>query len=79
MQTLYQDENEKGSSREANPVDIIICTGRISGYLEEKHFREFGDKNIKIYNNREFLINLRKKFSRGNNEIMKMVELKKVE
>jgi len=76
MQTLYQNENEKGSSREANPVGIIICTGRISGYLEEKHFREFGDKNIEICNNREFLINLKKKFSRGNNEIIKM---KKVE
>jgi len=51
MQTLYQDENEKDSSREVNLVGIIIHIGRISRYLEGKHFREFRDKKIRICDN----------------------------
>ena len=31
-------------------MDVVICIGRVSRYLERKHFRRFGSRNTRIYN-----------------------------
>jgi len=35
------DENEKSSSTGTNSVDIVICIGRISRYIERKYIERF--------------------------------------
>jgi len=45
--------------------------------LERKHFRELRDRRIRICDNREFLANIKREFRAGDNEMIKMTELKK--
>ena len=37
MQAIYKDENKKGATEETNLMGTILCAGRISRYVEEKH------------------------------------------
>ena len=41
MQIVYYDEDEECSSRRVGAVDAVIYTGRVSRYLEIKHYRIF--------------------------------------
>ena len=41
IQIVYQNENKKCGSREADTVGIIICTESVSRYLEGEHYRKF--------------------------------------
>ena len=45
---LYQNKNEGNSGRRTNPVDPLICTGRISRCLEGKYTREHRSRTIGI-------------------------------
>jgi len=40
MQIVYQNKNEKCGSR-GGTMDIIICAGRVGGYLKRKYDGEF--------------------------------------
>jgi len=57
----------------------IICIGRISGYMEEKHVRRFGGRRSGIWVSREFLLELKKEFGGEDEESVKVAELKKME
>jgi len=46
--------------------------------LGKKHFGGFEGRGTRIYNCEEFLTGLKKEFGRGDNEIMKIAELKKM-
>ena len=37
MQVIYENEDEKGNSRRADTVDLIIYIGRISRYMKGKY------------------------------------------
>ncbi len=41
MQAIYKNEDERGGSRRTDPIDLVICIGRISRYLEGKYIRRF--------------------------------------
>ena len=48
MQVVFEDEDEGSSTRRTNPVDFVICTRKVGGYLEEKCIGRFGRRNIGI-------------------------------
>jgi len=60
-------------------VNTIICVGRISEYLEEEYVERSREKRIWNKTIGEFLADLKKKFGEGDNEIIKVVELKRKE
>ena len=39
MQTIFENEDERGDGRRAGVLDFVTCVGRVSGYLE----REFNE------------------------------------
>ena len=73
------DENERHSNRGVDSVDFVIYARRLSKYLERKIFRRFKNKSTRIYNSRGIMVDLKREFSGGDNETMKIAELKKVE
>ena len=48
MQVIYQNENGGNSSRRTNPVDLLICIGRIGRCLEEEYTEGLGSRTIGI-------------------------------
>ena len=48
MQTIYQDEVERGIGRRTDLVDFIICVRRSSGYMEREYYRRFGGRRSQI-------------------------------
>ena len=44
MQVIFEDENEVGDSGRTSLMDPLICTGRISGCMEEEHDRGIEDR-----------------------------------
>jgi len=48
MQTIYTDENERSTSRETNPVGVVICTGRSSRHVKGECIRRLGRRTIGI-------------------------------
>jgi len=48
MQVIYQNENERRSSGEADSVDTIIYIGMISRYVERKYTKRLGSRDIGI-------------------------------
>jgi len=55
-------------------MGFIICTERVSRYLEREHSGSLSYATVK-----EFLSDLKEKFGREDNRTMKVMELKKVE
>jgi len=61
-------------------VNFTVYTGRLSGYMEGECLRRSRGRNIGIYDNkRVFLVDLKKEFGGGDDETIKVAELKKVE
>ena len=52
--------DEEYSSKKTDPVDIIICTRRVSRHLERECLRRSRNRNIEIYNNRRIFNRLEK-------------------
>jgi len=48
MQIIFEDKDKRSSSGRANPVGVIICTGRISGYLKGEHTGRSRERIIRI-------------------------------
>ena len=72
------DENEGYSNREADSVDFVICARRLSKYLERNLFGRFKGRSTRIYNSKGIMVDLKREFSGGDNETMKIAELKKL-
>ena len=53
MQTIYKNEDERGSSRRTNLIGVVICAGRISRCLKGKYIGGFGSRSIRIWDCRE--------------------------
>ena len=60
-------------------MDIIICTRRISGCVKEKYIGRSEERLLEYKIVEEFLADIRKEFRGGNEELVKVVELKKLE
>jgi len=71
MQALLEDEDKRSNGRRADSVDYIICTERISRCVERKHVGRSGSRRI--------LGRIKKKFGKGDEEAMKVAELKRIE
>ena len=69
MQTILENKDERSNSQKTSSMGTIICTKRISQYLEGKFVGEFGSA-------REFLLQLKKKFGGEDKELVKVAELK---
>ena len=48
MQVIYKDEVERVISRGIDPVGPLLCTGRISKYLEGKCHGRVGNRRDRI-------------------------------
>ena len=60
-------------------MDFDLYTRRISRHLEIEHTRRFGSRRNKICNSREIFSGVKKEVWRGNDELAKVVKLKRVE
>ena len=79
MQVIYQDKNKRYCSREADIMDIIICAERVSEHLERNIMENLESRSLSYTTVREFLLDLKEEFGGEDNEMIKVVELKKVE
>ena len=48
MQTIFENEDERSNSGEANSMDTIIYIERISRCMERECVRRFGNRRIRI-------------------------------
>jgi len=48
MQIIFEDEDERSSSRGTNSMDSLIHTRRISRYIEGEYTRRFRDRRDRI-------------------------------
>ena len=48
MQVIHQDKDKENSSRRADTMNSLICTGRIGRCMEEEYIRRFGRRSAKI-------------------------------
>ena len=44
MQVIFEDEDEGGNSKRTGTISPFIYTGRISRYLERKHYGGIRDR-----------------------------------
>ena len=78
MQIVYKNEDEKGSSRRANSVDIVVCAKRIGRYLERKPVERFGEGIIRIQNSRGIFGGNQKRVWRKRRGIRKSSKIKEI-
>ena len=46
MQIIFENEDKRNNSREANSMNPVICTERISGCVKGEYVRRFGGREI---------------------------------
>ena len=63
-------------SKRADPVDVVVCVGSVGGYIEREYDGGFRRRKFGIQDNRRILS---RKFDGGDNETIKVAELKRVE
>ena len=79
MQAIYKDEVEGFASRRTDSISPFLYAGKISRYLEESVMKELETGEIEFESVGEFLAKIRKEFEEGNEESVKIAELKKIE
>jgi len=77
MQIVHKNEVEGNVSRRAGAVSSIICAGGIGGRMERKCNLESGE--VEYESVEEFLTSLRKEFGGGEEESVKVAELRRIE
>ena len=48
MQVIHKDEDKRNDGKEADPVDVIICTGRVSRYMKKEYIGRFRGRITRI-------------------------------
>ena len=79
MQIIFEDEIEGSNSRRISSMDSSICTRRIGRCVERKYNGRVGVGEVEYKSAEEFLTSLRKEFSGGKEESVKVGELRKLE
>ena len=78
MSVIFENEDERNNSRRTGVMGPLVCTGRADiwkkNIIEELETGKMEYKTVE-----EFLIVLKKKFGRGEEELVKAVELRKLE
>ena len=75
MQTWHKNKNKKDNFREVNLVNIIICATDI---WKKNMLKDLEIGELEYMAVEEFLADLRKKILRGDDKMMKIVELKRI-
>ena len=60
-------------------MGTIVYIGKISGNLEEEYYGKVRKQKIELCNYKRVLADLKQEFGKEDNEMMKVVKLKKVE
>ena len=60
-------------------MDFVIYAGRINRYIEREHIRELEGRLLEYETVREFLADIKKEFGKGDKNLVKVAELKKLE
>jgi len=71
MQVIHKNEAEGVVSGETDSMDPLLCIGRISRYLET------GEVEYELAG--KFLLEIKKEFGGGDEELVKVAELKRIE
>ena len=77
MQALHKNKNEKFFSREENSVGIYMQES--ADIYKENMIEDLENGSLKLPTVGEFLANLKQKLRNGNNELVKITKLKKLE
>ena len=48
MQVIFKNENKRSCSKGVDSVDFVLCTRRISRYVEGKYFERSEGRNLRI-------------------------------
>ena len=48
MQIIFENKDERSNSREADPMDTIICAEKVEKYIEREFVRRFGIRRNRI-------------------------------
>jgi len=48
MQIIFEDEYKRSNGRGTDPMDSVICTRRISRYIEREYIRRIGGRGDRI-------------------------------
>lgn len=79
MQIIYQNENKRSVGRRTNIVCFDIYIEIISRYLKEKYVGRLKDRKTGVPNSGRFPNRAEKKFDGGDDKLVKIAKLKKVE
>jgi len=58
----YMDKDKRSNNKRTDPIDTIICTGRIGRCIEEEFFRSFRIGRSRIWVSKRILLKLKKEF-----------------
>ena len=78
MQIVFQNENKRGSSRETNSVDFVICIERINRHVEKGHFGRFKNRKFGIWDSRGVFGRSKKEFGGGEKKSDKHSRTKEI-
>ena len=78
MQIVYLNKDKGGSSRETDSVDIVIYVGESADIWKKNVLEDLKAGVLEYIIVGKFLVDLKREFGRGDNEIIKVAELKKV-
>ena len=59
MQVIFEDKDERNNSREANPMNTIICAERVSRCMKREFVGRFGIRRSKIWVSREIFVEIK--------------------
>ena len=44
MSVIFENKDERGNSRRISAMGPLVCTGRVSRHMEEKHYERIGNR-----------------------------------
>ena len=50
MSVIFENENERDNSRRTGVMGPLVCTGRASRHMEEKHYRRIRNREDGVQN-----------------------------
>ena len=71
MQVIFEDKNKRIDSKRTDIVGFDIYARISSRFLERKYNREFGNRNIRVWNSREIFKRNKERIWRRKQRIKK--------
>ena len=79
MQVIPENEDERSNSGRIDPMSVIICIRRIGRCMERKFIGIFRDRRSRIWVSRRIFVRVKKEFRGGDEESVKITELRRIE